>query len=123
MKSMKVWRRFMLTGFLILAMATVYAADRQSESWIYGKWQLQYDPDGAQTDWLEFFPNGDATSIGPNGRIDGIYIVDGDRVKAVFSWKGKDFIMHFRADRENGLLRIVTSRSGKPSIYRKIDKP
>lgn len=95
----------------------------EDESWLYGKWELSYDPDGAKKDYLEFLANGDAWSIGPNGKIEGIYIVDGNTVKAVFTWKGKDFIMHFRADKQKRLLRIVTSRSGKASIYTKMEKP
>lgn len=115
-------RRLVFMGLLLLAVSTVCAEGNNQEAWVYGKWQLQYDPDGAKTDWIEFRPNGDAVSIGSDGRINGIYIVDGDRVKAVFTWKGRDFIMHFRADRKHTLLKIVTSRSGRPSIYKKLGK-
>lgn len=115
--------KLLLIVLLLMGTGVVHAANADNESWIYGKWQLSYDPDGARMDWLEFLPNGDARSIGPNGRIEGIYIVDGDTVKAVFTWKGKDFIMNFRADRNNHLLKIITSRSGKASIYKKMDRP
>jgi len=94
-----------------------------NETWLYGKWELSFDPDGAKTDWLEFLPNGDAWSIGPHGRVPGMYIVDGNEVKAVFTWKQQDFIMTFYGDREKGQLSIVTSHSGKASIYKKLDKP
>lgn len=95
----------------------------EDESWLHGKWELSYDPDGAKKDYLEFQANGDAWSIGPNGKVPGIYIVDGDIVKAVFTWKDKDFIMTFHSDRQNKLLKIVTSRSGKESIYKKMERP
>lgn len=117
--------KYFIIGLLLLATGSGYAANSNvdDESWIYGKWQLNYDPDGASVDWLEFLPNGDAWSIGPNGKIQGIYIVDGDAVKAVFTWKDKDFIMNFRTDKQHQLLKIITSRSGKASIYKKMDKP
>lgn len=117
-------RHLVLLAILLLGSCTVHAASTNDDaSWLYGKWQLTYDPDGARTDWLEFLPNGDAWSIGPLGRVSGFYIVDGDAVKAVFTWKGKDFIMKFHADRHRHVLKIVTSRSGKASIYKKVNTP
>lgn len=110
--------------FLVLYPSSlVMGAETDTQSWLYGKWALHYDPDGAKKDYLEFLPNGDAWSIGPNGKVSGIYIVDGDTVKTVFTWKDKDFIMTFHADKQHKLLKIVTSRSGKESIYKKMDKP
>lgn len=108
--------------FLCLCV-TAPSWSEEGESWVYGKWELSYDPDGAKTDWLEFKPNGDAWSVGPNGRVRGMYIVDGDEVKVVFTWKKQDFIMTFYGDPGKKQLRIVTSHSGKPSIYKKLDKP
>lgn len=117
-------RHLLLFGILLLSASSIHAASvADDESWVYGNWQLSYDPDGAKTDWLEFLPNGDAWSIGQNGRIAGFYIVDGDTVKAVFTWKGKDFIMNFHADQHKHVLKIITSRSGKASIYKKISRP
>ena len=109
---------------LILALCfpfTLLAAE--DEAWLFGKWELTYDPDGAKKDYLEFLPNGDAWSTGPNGKAEGMYIVDGDSVKAVFTWKGKDFIMTFNRDPQNNALKIVTSHSGKESIYQKMKNP
>ena len=110
--------RFSLLLLSVCVTAPAMGAD--DEAWVYGKWALSYDPDGAKTDWLEFLPNGDAWSIGANGRIPGMYIVDGESVKAVFTWKGKDFIMTFHGDKQNLTLRIVTSKSGKESVYTKM---
>ena len=108
---------------LLSLCATCTALSAEDESWVFGKWELSYDPDGSKKDWIEFLPNGDAWSIGANGKIQGMYIVDGDTVKAVFTWKGKDFIMTFHGDRQHKLLKIVTSHSGKESIYKKMDAP
>lgn len=111
--------RCLIIGMLIFSTAAVYA-DR-NEAWLYGKWELTYDPDGAAKDWLEFMPGGDAFSSGPLGRLEGIYIVDGDDVKAVFTYQGKDFIMNFRANRQAGQLEIITSHTGRASIYTRMD--
>jgi hypothetical protein len=116
--------KLMRLGLVLCCLGAAYPAQSsEDEAWLYGKWELSYDPDGAKKDYLEFLANGDAWSIGPNGKVQGIYIVDGDSVKAVFTWKGKDFIMNFHADKQKQQLRIVTSRSGKASIYTKMAKP
>jgi len=105
--------------FMLLFSTAVVPAE-QDEAWLHGKWELTYDPDGSEKDWLEFLPGGDAFSSGPLGRLEGIYIVDGDAVKAVFTFRDKDFIMNFRADRQARQLKIVTSHTGRESIYSKI---
>ena len=88
---------------------------------MYGTWELVYDPDNAEPDWLEFFPNGDVTNRGKNNiKIEGMYVVSPDQVTAVFSQKGKDVITVFFFDEDHGALRIVTSKSGKESIYKKV---
>lgn len=116
----KLW--FSVVMLLCLSLGNLAHAD-ESESWVYGKWELSYDPDGAKKDYLEFLSNGDAWSIGALGRVPGFYIVDGQNIKAVFTWKQKDIIMNFQGDMKKQELRIVTSRSGKASIYKKISPP
>ena len=119
-----MFRKLVAAAMVLFCLAAVSPAmAAEDEAWLYGKWELSYDPDGAKTDYLEFLPNGDAWSIGPKGKVPGFYIVDGDTVKAVFTWKAKDLITIFHADRQNKLLKIVTSRSGKESIYKKVIKP
>ncbi len=106
---------------LMLAVAPAHAAD---EAWVVGRWELVYDPDGAQKDWLEFLPNGDVYSIGQDGtRYAGFYIVTADGVKAAFSRDGKDVIAVFRADEQRRSLKIVTSPGGEASVYRKVEEP
>lgn len=117
-------RRILFSLLMLLSLCvSQFAHTEDSESWVYGKWELSYDPDGAKKDYLEFLPNGDAWSISTIGKVPGFYIVDGLNIKAVFTWKKKDFIMNFRGDRENKVLRIVTSHSGKASIYKKVSSP
>jgi hypothetical protein len=105
----------------MISSTLVSGAEPVAEAWVYGKWELVYDPDGAAQDWLEFFPNGDVTNLGKqNKKIEGIYVVSADQVTAVFSQSGKDVITVFFFDEDHRALRIITSRSGKESIYKKI---
>lgn len=111
---------FALAGLLGLwawHVPVVMAAD---EAWIYGVWQLSYDPDASKPDYLEFLPNGDVFNIGHDGaRISGMYVVSDDRVTAVFSQNSKDVITTFFFDEQHTQLRIVTSKTGKETLYRK----
>jgi hypothetical protein len=92
------------------------------EAWLIGKWKLIYDPDEVKTDWLEFLPGGDVYNIWNDGtRVPGIYIIGQESVKAVFTYNDKDLIATFHYDKEKQLLKIVTSASGKESIYQKQD--
>ena len=102
---------------LLLSFAYSYAAD---DSWLLGKWELTYDPDGGQKDYLEFLANGDAYSSGALGKQEGFYVVSADSVKAVFTYKDKDFIMTFHFNEAKDELRIVTSHTGRASIYTRV---
>jgi len=89
--------------------------------WVVGKWQLTYDPDGGETDYLEFMENGDVISRGAQGEIAGFYIAAHGMVKAVLTINDRDLILSFFHNKENTELRIVTSASGKESVYSKVD--
>ncbi len=116
-----MFRAWLLTLYILVSSVSVSMAGPAAEAWVYGKWELVYDPDGAEQDWLEFFPNGDVANLGRNNKkIEGMYVVSSDQVTAVFSLKGKDVITVFFFDEDHEALRIVTSRSGKESIYKKI---
>ena len=111
-------RKYLFTGLLLMfIVAPGIAVD---DSWLFGKWELTYDPDGAKKDYLEFHENGDAFSSGELGRQEGFYVVSTDSVKAVFTYKGKDFIMTFHFNEAKDELRIVTSHTGQASIYRRV---
>lgn len=117
---MLVPARLLLLGLLLLGLVPLArAADDQ---WVIGRWALSYDPDGAKQDWLVFKPNGDVISIFPDGqRVLGMYIVTPRGVKAVFTYRGKDVIMTFFTDAQHRRLRIVTSHTGRASVYSKVD--
>lgn len=104
--------------FWLIGMTPVLAAD---SNWIEGKWEQSYDPAGSPHDFLEFLPNGDVYNINARGeRIGGMYVLADDRVTTVFSQNGKDVIATFFFDTQHQELRIVTHRSGKETLYRKV---
>lgn len=109
-----------LALFCLLALGGFsYAAEEPD--WPVGRWELVHDPEGREQDWLEFMPNGDAYSIWPNGtKVPGIYVVTEDGIKAVFSLKDRDIIATFHVDAARQQLRIVTSETGRESVYRKL---
>ena len=91
------------------------------DEWLVGKWELSYDPDGDKKDFIEFKSDGDAISTGELGKVEGLYLVNPESVKAVFTYKEKDFIMTFFYTPQKDELRIVTSHTGRESIYKKIN--
>ena len=115
--------RLNLWLLLLLGMfAMVSIPGHSSEAWLHGKWELVYDPDGDKKDWLEFLPDGDVHSKGELGEVEGLYVVTPKGVKAVFTYQEKDFIMTFHYDRDEQALKIVTSHTGRESIYKKVKK-
>lgn len=105
---------------LASSFATAEISEKLEDAWLVGKWQLHFDPGGSETDYIEFKQDGDAISSGPNGEAEGLYIVSPDSVRAVFTYKEKDFIMTFHFNQQRDELRIVTSHTGRESIYKKI---
>ena len=105
---------------LLVGLVLFIPAAIAEDEWLIGKWKLYFDPDGSKTDYIEFKADGDAISTGPQGEIEGLYLVSPDSVKAVFTYKGKDFIMTFHFNDRRDELRIVTSHTGRESVYKKI---
>lgn len=117
MKKMKTSLQLAcLLGLVFMAITHVQA----NEEWLHGKWELVFDPDGGKKDWLEFYPGGDVRSSGRLGEVEGLYIITAEGVKAVFTFKEKDFIMNFHFDKKAQALKIVTSHTGRESIYKKV---
>ena len=105
---------------VFLAFSFAPALQASEAAWVLGKWEMTFDPDGGEKDFLEFHANGDAFSSGPLGEFEGFYVVAGDNVKAVFTYREQDFIMTFRTNRTHDELRIVTSHTGRETIYKKM---
>ena len=113
-----MYYKLLLMGLLAALAMPVMAGD---DSWVQGRWEQSFDPDGSPKDYLEFLPNGDVYTIAANGeRTNGMYVVTEDRVTSVFSRKGKDVIATFFFDAQHQELRIVTSRTGKETLYHKL---
>ena len=113
--------RIKLSTWILLGwLTTLTNSSAGNDDWLIGTWQLHYDPDGGETDYIVFKANGDAISSGPLGELDGLYQLNPASVKAVFSYKERDFIMTFHFNARHDELRIVTSHTGRESIYKKI---
>lgn len=49
---------FLLLGALgFMAVAYFYEKDPSEAVWLHGTWQLSYDPDNNEKDYMEFFPD------------------------------------------------------------------
>ncbi len=115
-------RRHLLIILVLCWPASLWAD--APEAWIHGRWELIEDPDGNPRDWLEFLPNGDVFNIWQDGtRIGGFYVVTHYDVKAVFTIDGRDLLTTFFFNTDRNELRIVTSATGRESVYRKLPVP
>ena len=112
--------RALLAVLLLLALSTPGLADEDA-SWLVGRWQLSYDPDGAATDYLIFRANGDLISISPHGEFHGFYMLVPGAVRGVLTREdGRDLLLTFFYNPAHTELRIVTSATGKESIYTRV---
>jgi len=118
------WIQAVFVAMLFLIwLAQITAAEitkSADDDWLVGKWELTFDPDGDKKDFIEFKADGDAISSGELGKVEGLYLVNHESVKAVFTYKEKDFIMTFFYNQQKDELRIVTSHTGRESIYKKL---
>ena len=118
-------RRIPLLGAALLLLCGILAPPHvalagEPSDWPIGRWELGHDPEDRPGDALEFLPDGEAISIWPDGtRVSGIYVVTPQGIKAVFSLDGRDIITTFHADADRQQLRIVTSTTGRESVYEK----
>jgi len=117
-----------ILAMLVLVSHQTYAepvkpvTHHDNDAWLIGKWVLSFDPEGDKKDYLEFKADGDAFSYGPLGEVEGLYLVNDESVKAVFTYQEKDFIMTFFYNMKKDELRIVTSHTGRESIYKKVGR-
>lgn len=97
----------------------VLAAD---VTWLVGKWELSYDPDGNQKDWLEFAKNGKVFSISPTGRrVPGEYVVTDTEINTTFTLNGNVIPITYKFTPDKRKLLLYSKRSGSTSEYRKIE--
>lgn len=123
-KRYKAWTQCYGLALLLLLCQAMPGKSFAAEdnSWLVGRWQLHYDPDGSDTDYLVFKANGDFFNIDPQGHeVHGFYMVVPGAVRAVLTTKeGKDLLLTFFYNKAKTELRIVTSDSGIESVYIKV---
>ena len=113
-KNIAIW----LFALLALSVAAALAADN---GWLFGKWELAYDPDGSEKDWMEFTADGQAFSINQAGRrIPGEYIVTDTEVRATYTYKGKAIPLSFKYSPDRKKLFAYSAKTGNTSVYEKI---
>lgn len=107
-----------LSVLVLWSVMPVFAAEG---SWLVGKWELSYDPDGNEKDWIEFTKDGEAFSISPNGRrVPGQYIVTDSEIGITYSFNGKTIPMALKFTPDKKKLLAYSKRTGKTSEYQKI---
>jgi hypothetical protein len=92
-----------------------------SETWLHGKWELSYDPDGSPKDYLTFSADGAVVSSSPDGdEIRGTYTVDGNRLKMVFRRGNKTASAEMEITEDRSKLLNHSERTGTTAEYTKI---
>ena len=97
------------------------AEDHSSATWIHGKWELSYEPDGSPKDFITFFRNGTVVNSLPgNEDTRGTYSIVGGRVKIVFKPGNTSFPIEMRIAEQRTKLIIYSQRSGNTAEYTKV---
>lgn len=102
----------------LLSFMPAYAAE---VSWLVGKWEMTQDPDGNDKDWMEFTPEGQATSIAPSGRrVPGRYEVTDNEVRIVYTVNGKSIPITLKYSADKKRLLAYSKKTGNTSVYEKV---
>jgi len=90
-------------------------------SWLLGRWELKFDPDGSEKDFLEFNTGGQVINISPTGRqMTGIYVLKEEGVKTSFVLPNGKMISATMIPSDNKReLRMKNSPTGKFTVYEK----
>lgn len=108
-----------LSVFVLLSAPLIFAAE---SDWLVGKWELSYDPDGNEKDWIEFTRQGQAFSISPSGRrVPGEYVVTDSEVRITYIFKGKSISITLKYTSEKKKLLFYSTKTGNTSVYEKIN--
>ena len=113
-------RAFLVAALLFAAsfVVPVWAAD---QAWLYGKWEMSFDPDGNEKDWLQFDADGKVTSISSSGNgPTGSYVVSGNQVQMTFTLKTKSVSMALTVSPDKKKLLNFSKRTGNTSEYTKV---
>jgi hypothetical protein len=106
---------------IVLCSVACTAGDPSSETWIHGKWELSYDPDGSPKDYLSFSADGAVVSSSPgNDDVLGTYSVEGDRVEIVFKLGSRSVTYEMEISEDRSKLLVYSERTGNTAEYSKI---
>ena len=93
----------------------------QDKNWLIGKWELHYDPDGDDKDWLEFMKDGSVTNLSQDGReISGEYEVSGNIIELIYSYNGKKIPMKLSINTDRNKLLYYSKNTKNTSEYMRI---
>lgn len=113
-------KKTMVALFLFGVVVAAMPASAAGKEWLLGKWELFYDPEGNEKDWVEFSNGGEVTSIAATGRrIPGIYTVSDSEVKVTLSYKGLAIPIRFQYTPERNQLLLYSEKTGNTSVYEK----
>ncbi len=117
-----IFRGILVATLLLLAThgGIAYGADN---SWLVGTWELTYDPDGSEKDWVEFTADGKSYSISPKGRrLPGEYSLSGQTISNVFTYNGKTIPQEFTVSSDKKKLLFYSKKTGSTSEYEKLQQ-
>jgi hypothetical protein len=104
--------------FTAISSSPVFADD---QSWLVGKWEMSYDPDGNAKDWLQFSADGKVTSISSSGAGPvGSYVVIGNQVQMTFTVKTRAVSMTLNMSPDRKKLLNFSKRTGNTAEYTKV---
>lgn len=108
-------RRMLLVAMLLGAIAPARA---ETASWLLGRWELKFDPDGSPKDFLEFGEGGQVVNISPQRRqAAGVYVIKEEGVKASFVMpNGKTLPFLFIPTTDKRQLQVMSSRTGNVAV-------
>ena len=112
-----------LLAIVITLCAMGVAASDAGNGWLVGKWEMTFDPDGSEKDWMEFSADGSAYSIAADGRrVPGKYSLSGQSVNIVYTFNGKDIPITLTYNADKTKLLAHSQRTGNTSEYQKVQQ-
>ena len=116
MKNAKLFAAIVMMACLLGPAAV--AAD---QGWLVGKWEMSFDPDGNEKDWLQFSADGKVVSISASGNGPaGTYVVSGNEVQMTFQLKSRSVSMTLTISPDKKKLLNHSKRTGKTAEYTRV---
>jgi len=106
---------------LMLTVSTISHAD--SKAWLYGDWEMAYDPDGDSKDVLTFSEGGGfrTTEASTGKTIEGMYQVGSSAIDIRLVHQGRIFMtLRLDYDSEKNKLYYNPEKTGDPAYYMRL---